>query len=197
MTVAEALAEFMDHTLKTYPDLQAPFDPDWRSPCEIGEPFETEEGTVIAWRPTPRPAEASEEDFAPLERALEMPIHPDIKAYWGAYWAAGLEAEAVEGHVSLLFPWNPQDVERLNENLIGHALAKKVAKGRSMSVFFACTEADSELFLSVDNNSGAVLLEKPGFKPVRQVAPDLASFLTTLVPRPPELHPGELRPANT
>ena len=58
-----------------------------------------------------------------------------------------------------------------------------------MSVFFACTEPDSELFLSVDNNSGAVLLEKPGFKPVREVASDLASFLTTLVPTEPVLHP--------
>lgn len=189
MTVTEALAEFMDHTLKAYPELQAPFDPDWRSPCELGEPFETEQGTLIAWTPCRRPAATAADDFAPLERALEMPIHPDIKAYYGAYWAAGLEAEAVDGHVSLLFPWNPQDVERLNENLIGHALSKKVARGRPMSVFFACTEPESDLFLSVDNNSGAVLLERPGFKPIRQVADDLASFLTTLVPAAPQLHP--------
>lgn len=189
MTVREALAEFMDHTLKAYPDLQAPFDPDWRSPCEIGEPFDSEQGPLIAWRPTPRHPDSAAEDFAPLERALELSVHPDIKAYYGAYWAAGLEAEAVDGHVSLLFLWNPEDVERLNENLIGHALNRKVGRGRSLSVFFACTEPDSELFLSVDNDSGAVLLEKPGFKPIREVAPDLASFLATLVPRPPELHP--------
>ncbi len=189
MTVGEALAEFMDHTLKTYPDLRAPFDPDWRSACEVGEPFETDAGTVIAWRPVPRHPDSVAEDFTPLERALELTIHPDIKAYWGAYWAAGLEAEAADGHVSLLFPWNPEDLERLNENLIGHALSKKVAKGHTMTVFFACTEPDSELFLSVDNDSGAVLLEKPGFKPIRQVAPDLAGFISTLVPAPPELHP--------
>lgn len=191
MTVSEALAEFIDHTLKAYPDLRAPFDPDWRSPCEIGEPFETEQGPVIAWRPLRRHPDTVTEDFAPLERALEVPIHPDIKAYYGAYWAAGLEAEAVDGHVSLLFPWNPEDVERLNENLIGHALSKKVGRrgGRGMSVFFACTEPESELFLSVDNDSGSVLLEKPGHKPIREVAGDLASFLATLVPAPPELHP--------
>ena len=194
MTVTEALAEFMDHTLKTYPDLRAPFDPEWRSPCEIGAPIETDQGPLIAWRPVRRHPDTIAEDFAPLERALEFPVHPDIKAYWGAYWAAGLEAEAVDGHVSLLFPWNPDDLERLNENLIGHALSKrKLAKrgtrGSGMSVFFACTEPESELFLSVDNDSGAVLLEKPGFKPIREVAPDLASFLTTLVPSPPALHP--------
>ena len=42
---------------------------------------------------------------------------------------------------------------------------------------------------SVDNATGAVLLEKPGYPPVREVADDLASFITTLVPRPPVLHP--------
>ena len=194
MTVTDALTKFMDHTLKAYPDLQAPFDPDWRSPCEIGEPFETDQGTLIAWRPIRRHPDTVTEDFTPLEKALEISIHPDIKAYYGAYWAAGLEADAVDGHVSLLFAWNPEDVERLNENLIGHALSRKAhsrkaARGRAMSVFFACTEPDSELFLSVDNDSGAVLLEKPGYKPIREVAPDLASFLTSLVPAPPQLHP--------
>lgn len=194
MTVSEALADFMNHTLKSYPDLRAPFDPDWRSPCEIGAPIETEQGPLIAWQPLARHPATVTDDFAPLERALELPIHPDIKAYWGAYWAAGLEAEAIDGHVSLLFPWNPEDLERLNENLIGHALSKKAggkkgSRNRNMTVFFACTEPESELFLSVDNETGAVLLEKPGFKPIREVAPDLASFLTTLVPAPPELHP--------
>jgi SecY interacting protein Syd len=188
VNVREALDEFMDHTLKAYPELQAPFDPEWRSPAEIGEPIETAEGTLIAWRPTPRHPDTVGGDFTPLERALEITIHPDIKAYYGAYWSAGLEAEAVDGHVSLLFLWNTEDIARLNENLIGHALSKQRAKC-PMSVFFACTEPDSELFLSVDNDSGAVLLEKPGFKPVRQVADSLAGFLESLVPRPPALHP--------
>ena len=89
--------------------------------------------------------------------------------------------------MSLLFLWNPADTDRLNENLIGHAMAKQRAKA-PMSIFFACTEPDSELFLSVDNDSGSVLLEKPGYKPIREVAPDLASFLATLVPTPPVIH---------
>ena len=188
MNVREALDEFMEHTRKTYPELRAPFDPEWRSPAEIGEPVETDEGLLINWQPTPRHPDMAADDFAPLERALDITIHPDIKAYYGAYWAAGLEAEAVDGHVSLLFLWNPDDVARLNENLIGHAMSKQRAKC-GMSVFFACTEPESELFLSVDNDSGAVLLEKPGFRPIRQVAGNLAGFLETLVPRPPVLHP--------
>jgi SecY interacting protein Syd len=56
-------------------------------------------------------------------------------------------------------------------------------------VFFACTEPESDLFLAVDNTSGAVMLERPGYKPIRQVAPSLAAFIATLEPAPPELHP--------
>ena len=187
MSARAALEEFVSATVKAYPDLEAPFDEQWRSPCELGEPFERDGNTLIAWQPLAREAQIAAADFAPLERALELTVHTDIKDYYGAFWAAGLEAEAIDGHVSLLFLWNPNDVARLNENLIGHALAQQRARA-PLSIFFACTEADSELFLSIDNESGAILLEKPGFKPIRQVADNLACFLETLVPRPPELH---------
>ena len=50
------------------------------------------------------------------------------------------------------------------------------------TVFFACTEPESELFLSVDNASGEVVLEAPGAKPLRTVAPSLTVFLRGLDP---------------
>ena len=188
MSARSALEEFIAATIKSYPDLVAPFDAQWRSTCELGEPFERNDNSLIAWQPLARAPQTASTDFAPLERALELTVHADIKDYYSAFWSAGLEAEAIDGHVSLLFLWNPDDVARLNENLIGHAMAKQRTRS-PLSIFFACTEANSELFLSIDNDSGAVLLEKPGSRPIRQVADDLASFLQTLVPRPPELHP--------
>ena len=192
MRVRDALDAFISHTLLAYPDLRAPFDPDWRSPCELGEPIEYDDGAQIAWRPVARHPATIEHDFDPLERALETVVHPDLKAYFGAYWAAGLEADAVDGHVSLLFPWNEADLARLNENLLGHAFSRGERahrRGRNrLSLFFACTEPDSDLFLSIDNNSGVVLLEKPGKGPLREVAADLATFIDSLVPRPPALH---------
>ena len=188
MNVRASLEHFVLATERSYPELETVFDDEWRSPCEIGEPYRTGQGEKrIAWRPTSRQPHATRDDFTPLERALDLRVHPDIKAYYAAYWSAGLEAEAMDGHVSLLFLWNPEDIERLNENLIGHAMAKRQSKS-PMSIFFACTDPDSDLFLSVDNDSGAVILEKPGEKPLREVAPSLASFLDTLVPNPPETH---------
>ena len=77
--------------------------------------------------------------------------------------------------------WNPQDVDRLVENLIGHALAQRRSKS-PLSLFFSCTEPESELFLTVRNDTGEIQLEKPGYQPIRPVAESLAQFLDLLVP---------------
>ncbi len=181
--VGAALDQFVARTLEQFPRLEESYDPEWRSPCESGEPFPDEHGELrVLWRPTRRPPGAA--DFAGLERALELTVHPAIDAYYGRYWSGGLEAEAADGHVSLLQLWNAEDADRLVENLIGHALQKRRARS-PFTVFFACTEPDSELFLSVDNDSGQVLLEAPGRKPLRVVAETLAGFLESLTPAPP------------
>jgi SecY interacting protein Syd len=105
--VASELDAFVERYLQQYPELVDPFDPQWRSPCEIGEPFTSGDDVRCAsWRPLHR---SFADDFAGLERALETTIHADIKAYYGMYWSGGLEATAQEGHVSLILLWNPAD----------------------------------------------------------------------------------------
>ncbi len=184
--VAAELDTFVACYVERFPDLVDPFDPQWRSPCEIGEPFMSEGGVeAVAWRPLRR---SFADDFAGLERALEVQIHDDIKAYYGRFWSGGLEATAQEGHVSLIQLWNPADAQRLVENLIGHALAKRRARA-PLTIFCACTEPESELFLSIDNTTGEVVLEAPGAKPLRTVAPSLTVFLRGLAPAAPAMHP--------
>lgn len=177
------LEEFVDHYLKTWPELTAAWDPDWRSACELGPPYTAAGASdrLVRWRPLPRPPA---NDFAGLAHALDTPIHPDIRAYYEAFWSGHLEAEAPEGHVSLLLLWNDADVDRLIENLIGHALAQRRSRS-GLSLFFGCTEPESDLFLTVRNDTGEVQLERPGYRPIRTVAPSLASFLERLVPAPP------------
>ena len=185
MSVTESLAHFVEHHLKAWPELEAPFDPAWRSPCEIGEPYSRQPddgsgnpGELIRWRPVKR---SLADDFPGLENALETEIHPDIKAYYGAWWSGNLEAEAPDGHVSLILLWNPDDADRLVENQIGHALVNRRSKS-PLSLFFACTEPESDLILTVRNDTGEVLLERPGYKPLRTVAGSLGEFLDLLAP---------------
>ena len=154
--------------------LSSPYDPDWRSPCEVKS-----EGELTYWRPV---EQSPMVDFSGLANALETEIHPDICQYYGAYWSGTLEAESVEGRVSLIQLWNPEDFDRLITNLIGHAMMKQ-RQGQVLSVFIANTEPDSELFLSIDNESGAVLLEEPGKPPIRKVDDDIWSFMARLQPK--------------
>lgn len=188
--VTQALATFIERYVQRYPDLRDPFDAQWRSPCEINPPqlsapAESDQQMEVAWRPLRR--EIQQDLFAPLATALEIDVHPDITAYYGSFFSGGLEAQSSDGPVSLLQLWNDADAERLIENLLGHAIAKQRAKA-PFSVFFACTDVDSELFLSVENHTGHVILERPGYKPERTVAPSLSEFIAGLTPAPPQRH---------
>jgi len=195
MTVASELARLIADINTAYPRLCDPFDPEWRSPCETGQPRpssgahrDSPSSQEVPWRPLARPANTADDLFKPLERALERNIHEDTKTYYASYYSGGLEADSPDGPVSLIQLWNDEDTERLIENLLGHYLAQTRAKA-PFSVFFALTDVDSEMFLTVDNNTGHVLLERPGYRPVRTVASSLAEFLATLTPAPPERHP--------
>ncbi len=182
-TLEESMDEFIDHYRKSYPRLITPFEPDWPSPCEVGVATSDATGErTIEWQPVRRDAGAT--DFAGLENALETTIHPDVKTHYGRYWSAHMEAEAPDGHVSLIYLWNRQDADRLIENLIGHAVACRHNK-TPFSVFFANTEPDSDLFLTVNNDTGEVQLEQPGRAPLRTVCASLAEFYALLVPALP------------
>ncbi len=182
MSISAALAGLIDTSLALTDDrlLQSPLDPDWRSPCEVYS-----RDDVTWWRPT---QQSPRVDFSGLAQAFETPIHPDICDYYGSYWSGTLEADSAEGRVSLIQLWNPEDFERLVANLVGHALTKQ-RRRQALTVFIANTEPDSELFLSVDNATGAVLLETPGKPPLRKVEANLGTFLARLTP---QLRPSDL-----
>ncbi len=149
-------------------------DPAWPSECQVGEP---DANSMIRWRPRERDTAA---DFSGLERALDVEIHPDIKSFYGSYWGSAMEFEAAEGGVSLIQIWNDDDFDRLTENIIGHAMAKQRIHA-PLTIFIACTDED-ELMLSVDNETGCVVLEEPGSQPIREISPSLEEFLDRLQP---------------
>lgn len=174
-----AIDRFFDHYQKSHEHLICAVDPEWPSPCELGP---TESEGQIYWQPVRRHDLAS--DFSDLEKALGFELHPDLKTHYARYWSGTLEAEAPAGHVSLIYLWNQQDVDRLIENLIGHVVACRNNK-TPFAGFFATTEADSDYFLTINNHTGAIQLEQPGYQPLRVICNSLAEFYDLLVPSPP------------
>ena len=152
--------------------LRTPYDPEWRSKSEVSH-----DGEFAYWRPVPQVPPVS---FDGLGAAIESPIHPDIQAFYGSFWAGSLETESVEGQVTLIQLWNEEDFERLVGNLVGHYMAKKQSRS-PFTVFFATTEPDSEYFLTIRNEDGVILLEEPG-RVVREVESSMATFLARLTP---------------
>jgi len=183
--LATALDALVRRTVERYGTLYDVFDPEWRSPCEAGPP---DARGRVPWRPMRRTPPGDAEDFAGLERALETRVHPDFKALFGRYWSGHLEADAAEGPLSLLLLWNEDDRDRLVANLIGHALQRRRLRA-PLTLFFACTEAESDLVLALENASGEVVIERPGERSLRPVAPSLGELLARIAPADPERHP--------
>ena len=177
-----SLHRFVQHTLSLCEDklLRTEVDLDWRSDCEVRV-----EGDLSLWKPCPQHPAVN---FAGLANAVDAQIHSDIVTYYSAFWSGSLAARSKEGFLSLIQLWNQDDFDRLIANLIGHYLHQKKQK-RAFSVFFATTEPNSELFLSIDNQTGRILLEEPGRAPIKQVATDLTTFINRLAPvlRRPEI----------
>lgn len=177
------LHRFFEAFINHNPVPATEWDPEWPSPCEIGDPFtqpDTED-RLIKWQPVPR--HALEPDFQGLENALGAEVHPDIKTYYAHSWSENITVLAPDGACSLLFLWSPRDLERLIENLVGHLFACQVNK-TPFSVFFACTIDPDDYYLTVNNETGVVQLEAPAKKPIKEIAPDLATFIETLTFEP-------------
>jgi SecY interacting protein Syd len=176
--VTAALDEFVQRYLiaaKSHPEmLMLEYDNDWPSECY------TTTGTTgdrVDWQPIKRSGIAN---FNDLETALEMKIHPDVISFYSAYWSDNLSAETNKGYLQLLQPWNQGDFERLQQNLVGHILMKRRLK-QPETFFIALTDED-DFILTVDNASGEVMLEQVGLLPKELVAPNLATFIQSIVP---------------
>lgn len=179
--VAAALDQFIADFLALYeqqnPNLPSqPLDTDWPSPC-YQNPGEA--GNLCQWKPVRQ--EQAHPLFEGLGYALDTEIHPDIISYYSRYWSDPLPATCDEGNLSLLFVWNEEDYERLRGNLVGHCMMQRRRK-HPLTLFFACTEPE-EMVISVDNDSGKVVLEVPGKKASRVLTPSLAEFIMKLKPR--------------
>lgn len=151
----------------------------WWAYAEPGQPSPCQYGAVVdeqvAWWPE---FNHTSIDFSGLEHALELQLHPDIKAFYSVAFGGGLRLQHARGPVELLMPWHQADTERLLQNIIGHVLMKRRLK-QQITIFFAVTD-DDDLLLSVLNSTGEVFLERVGSEVKEKLADSLHTFLQSL-----------------
>ncbi|MCW8107528.1 SecY-interacting protein [Alteromonas ponticola] len=148
------------------------YDKQWQSPCYQEE---AEQGQLVSWTPVLQQGECS---FSQLEKALELTLDPQFCRYFTQYFSDNLSAQAPDGRCELLQVWNVHDFERLQENLIGHVLMKRRLK-QPVTLFFGLTD-EEDFLLSVENETGNVVLEPVGKPATRILAPSLGAFLSSL-----------------
>jgi SecY interacting protein Syd len=68
----------------------------------------------------------------------------------------------------------------LQENIIGHILMKKRLKQEN-TIFFGVTNED-DMILSINNETGAVWVERVGCKAHKKLADSLNDFIRQLTP---------------
>ncbi len=178
LTLEKSLDDFMQRYVELHQAHQRPllieYDSQWISPCHDQS---GQDGEEIIWVPKLR-QETS--DLASLSSALEMDIDPQFCQFISRYWSDNINAKNDRGSLTLLFPWNHDDFERLQQNLVGHVLMKRRLQ-QAETLFFAVTDED-DFILSIENSTGRVVLEQVGLEPCEVIADNLAVFLSSLTP---------------
>lgn len=148
-------------------------DAQWPSPCQVA----IYNDEYITWQP----CKVSEVlSFDNIETALEMPLHADVKSYYTAMYSESIATKCSEGRLELLLPWNGDDFQRLQENIIGHVLMKQKLK-QAITIFFAVTDEEDHI-ISLNNASGEIWVERVGCEPHKKLAASLTEFLELLTP---------------
>lgn len=150
------------------------FDPEWPSPCVATRHSAEDE---VEWHAVPM---TSAPDFTGIEAELGAKIHPDVKDFYGSFWSGPVESEHLGQYVYLRGVWNQESLDSIFSDIVSHVISRRQElEGLPDSIFVAGTESD--LFFSVSNVTGEVMLEEPGYPPLRSVAPSLSDFLKQLL----------------
>lgn len=157
---------------KSNQSLTTEFDAAWPSPCYQET---VEDGEIARWKPVLMDESVT---FSNLEEGLSMAIHPDIIAYYCRYWSNNIDLKTERGNLQLLFAWNQQDLIRLQQNLVGHVLMKR--KLKQPETFFIGLTDEEDFIISLDNQSGQVMLEQIGLVPCEVLASNMTAFINGL-----------------
>jgi SecY interacting protein Syd len=131
----------------------------------------------VYWKP--QPAVASD-GLSGISRALDIQLHEDIVPFFTSQYAGDMSAVLGDLALDLVQVWSEDDLQRLQENQIGHLVTQRRLK-LSPTLFLATTDSELQL-ISLCNLTGNVLLEQFGSKQREVLAESLSEFLSRLQP---------------
>lgn len=111
---------------------------------------------------------------------MDIVIQPALHAIYTTQFAGDMTACFAGQPLTLLQTWSEDDLQRVQENLIGHLVTQKRLK-LSPTLFIATLDSELDV-ISVCNLSGEVIKETLGTRNRDVLAPSLADFLTRLEP---------------
>lgn len=120
-------------------------------------------------------------NFDNVASALDITLHSDINGLYGHFFSGPLMFNSQWGSGEVLQPWNQNDFECLQQNIIGHLMMKKKLK-QPLTWFIGVME-EADTMITVNNEAGSVWIEKPGEVQSIQLANSVNDFLSQLTPR--------------
>jgi len=142
------------------------------SPCIISSVDD-----YVIWQPKPF---TGEQNVNAVERAMDIVVQPAVHAFYTTQFAGDMTLRFAGMALTLLQTWSEEDLQRVQENLIGHLVTQKRLK-LSPTLFIATLDSELDV-ISVCNLSGEVFKETIGTRNRDALAPSLADFLAQLKP---------------
>ncbi|TKB43524.1 SecY-interacting protein [Thalassotalea mangrovi] len=172
-----SLASLFDTFVRDYQEKHGDYpkvehDKLWPSEVELDK---VNDGELTRWKPH---FLAKPLSFANVEKALEIELHPSVKEFFALAYSENIDAKCEHGQLSLLFAWNFEDFERLQQNIIGHVMMKRRLR-QPISIFFAITD-EEDINLVVNNEDGSVWIEPVGLTGTKKLANSLPEFIDGL-----------------
>lgn len=144
---------------------------DIASPC-----ITSTHDSAVFWRPVP----AQDHSLTIVEQVIFITLHPDAHDFYQTQYAGDMAATFNGLSLTLIQIWNDDDFSRLEQNLIAHLNMQKKLKRRP-SVFIASTSDNTEI-ITIDNQTGNIMLERLVDNENQILADNLTEFLAQLKP---------------
>lgn len=181
MACIQALEKFLQHYCTTYVDKIGEYPRYYfqgeHSPCMLSHDH-TSQDLPIQWQWVKRKTKA---DFSNVEQALSISLWPEINDFYGAFFAAPVMFSSHFGDGELTQVWNEQDMNYLQQNIIGHLMMKQTLK-QPLTWFIGLLE-NADKMITVDNTNGSVWIEIPGEIPTEKLADSICEFIGMLTPK--------------